>query len=194
MKRAALRARIEATRDARRRRRRSRALKLILLLILLWLLMRRCDTGLVFVPLTVPTPGVGKSVPTAAPTPVEPARRARKSPRKRMPRVQTKPRAIYAPTSAGPALWLSALRMQVAARSPRLARCFEGQGEPGTLTWTTRLDPGTGIASDHAFEPRSGGALSADVRACLTAVLSAPAFELGSAEGARARVSLVIEF
>lgn len=209
MKRAVLKARIEAAKAERRRRRRKRAIKLILFLILLWLLLRRCDTGLVFVPLIVPVPGVAKSVATAGPTSTAPARRRARAKSKRLRRVKTVPRAVYAPKPAGPAPWLSALRLQVAARSPRLARCFEGLGEPGALTWTMSLDPASGVASDHAFEPRSGGALNKKARACLTAVLSAPPFSLGAegagvAEGvegagvvegaARTRVSLVIEF
>ncbi|MGK0361785.1 MAG: hypothetical protein ACI9U2_004103 [Bradymonadia bacterium] len=197
MKRAVLKARIEAAKAERRRRRRKRVIKLILFLILLWLLLRRCDTGLIFVPLVVPVPGAAKSVATAGPPSTAPAtRRARAKP-KRLRRVKTEPRALYAPKPAGPAPWLAALRLQVAARSPRLARCFEGLGEPGALTWTMSLDPASGVASDHAFEPRSGGALNKKARACLTAVLSAPPFSLGveGVEGAaRTRVSLVIEF
>lgn len=194
MKRAVLIARIEAARAERKRRRRKRVIKLILFLILLWLLLRRCDTGLVFVPLVVPMPGAGMSVATAGPKSTPPApRRARAKPR-RLQRVKTAARPVYTPPPAGRAPWLSALRLQVAARSPRLARCFEGLRQPGALTWTSSLDPSTGIAADHSFEPRSGGALAQPARLCLMAALSAPPFDLGAQSGARTRVSLVIEF
>jgi hypothetical protein len=88
-------------------------------------------------------------------------------------------------------------RLQVAARSPRLARCFQGAGRPGALRWTASVNPTRGEVSDHQLQPIGGGAeLRREQRECLLEALSSPPYRL-TAPGAPAlpdRVGLVIEF
>lgn len=96
-----------------------------------------------------------------------------------------------------PAAWVDEFRMQVAARSPRLAACFIGSSRPGALRWTTLVSLQTGAVGEHDFESMG---LSADLtRAqldCLQGVLSKPEYLLKDAppEGLPERVSLVLEF
>ncbi|HCH65985.1 MAG TPA: hypothetical protein DFR83_24500 [Deltaproteobacteria bacterium] len=110
------------------------------------------------------------------------------------------------PTSARPSMpvpepdalpWLASFEMQVAARSPRLAACFEGTRRPGALRWTARVEATTGVVSDHVLEPvLQTEALSARLRGCLVDVLSAPPYVLRQPDqrSTPPRVRLVIEF
>ena len=93
--------------------------------------------------------------------------------------------------------WLASFEMQVAARSPRLAGCFEGARRPGALQWTARVESVTGTVSDHALEPLlETESLSARRRACLVEVLSTPPYRLHQHDrrATPPRVRLVIEF
>ena len=94
--------------------------------------------------------------------------------------------------------WIDAFRMQVAARSPRLARCFEGAERPGQLKWRVAVEPVSGQVSDSELEPML---LSDDLtrieRDCVMSVLSDPPYALkGDEEDPTlpTRVGLVIEF
>ena len=93
--------------------------------------------------------------------------------------------------------WLDAFELQVAARSPRLAGCFEGAARPGALQWSARVEAATGTVSDHRLEPvLDTDALSAGRRACLVEVLSEPSYELVESEprSVPPRVRLLLEF
>lgn len=93
--------------------------------------------------------------------------------------------------------WLDAFELQVAARSPRLAACFEGASRPGALQWSARVEAATGTVSDHELEPvLDTDALSAGRRACLVEVLSEPPYELAESEprSVPPRVRLLLEF
>jgi len=85
----------------------------------------------------------------------------------------------------------------VAARSPRLARCFEGTERPGALRWTASYDPHTGAVADHRFEPVLAGAmLLAAQRECLVGTLASPGYRPTEQAGSSGplRVSMVLEF
>ena len=101
------------------------------------------------------------------------------------------------PAGIAPPVWLTALRIQVAARSPRLAECFEGTTQPGTLRWSVAIDPDHGVVSDPEVEPTLAGQdLSTAQRRCVLGVLSDPPYQLatGDEPATPARVALVIEF
>ncbi len=99
--------------------------------------------------------------------------------------------------AVAPPLWLASLRIQVAARSPRLAECFEGTTRPGTLRWSVAVDPDQGVVSDPEVLPTlAGQELSSAQRRCVLGVLSDPPYQLatGDEPATPARVALVIEF
>ena len=94
--------------------------------------------------------------------------------------------------------WMDEYRLQVAARSPRLARCFQGAGRPGALRWIASVNPKSGEVSDHQLQPVGAGGeeLRQEQRECLLEALSSPPYRL-TAPGTPAlpdRVGLVIEF
>ena len=93
--------------------------------------------------------------------------------------------------------WLTVFELQVAARSPRLAPCFEGVPRPGALRWSAVVEASRGTVSDHTLEPVLGSdSLDAAQRACVLEVLSTPAYRLAPLDerSTPPRVSLVIEF
>lgn len=102
-------------------------------------------------------------------------------------------RPTYELEAPAPPPWLASLRVQVAARTPRLARCFEGAALPGALKWTAAF--AAGRPSDQRLTPlASTTSLPAARRACVLKVLSTPGYRLPDGGAGVARVSLVIEF
>lgn len=210
-KRAAQRARLEARRAAMKRqllarraaaraaleRRRANLKKpkkkrdrrwLWLLLLLLLVLLKDCSCDE-----PPPAPASAPEVPaaagegSAATPPPEPP-----------PKVRKRSRPGYAPTAPGPLPWLDALRLQVAARGPRLAACFTGASRPGALRWTASVDPGQGLVSDQGLEPvLDTDPLTREQRDCALGVLAEPPYRLipdGAEPSTPARVGLVVEF
>ncbi len=193
--RAALRAKmreLHADRDKRRRR----IAFFVLLVILLWLLLRGCDCE----PEPEPEPGpggprVGVWLVDAGPAPPPPPPPRARKPRKK--RLKPKPRPTYEPKAPPPRSWLADFRLQVAARAPRLSRCFEGADAPGALKWTAAVDIARGVVSDHQFEAvLTGATLSKPLRRCLVGVLAKPAYRLSpdAKQPTPSRVSIIIEF
>lgn len=212
-KRAAQRARLEARRAAMKRqllarraaaraaleRRRANLKKpkkkrdrrwLWLLLLLLLVLLKDCSCD---EPPAAPAPAPAPEVPTAAgegsaapPPPAPP------------PKIKKRSRPGYAPTAPGPLPWLDALRLQVAARGPRLAACFTGASRPGALRWTASVDPGQGLVSDQGLEPvLDTDPLTREQRDCALGVLAEPPYRLipdGAEPSTPARIGLVVEF
>lgn len=134
-------------------------------------------------------PPVRVAVPAPKPTP---------EPMVAPPRVARRERPdLVAPPPKTPG-WLTGFRMQVSARSPRLAKCFEGATQPGQLKWTASVEPSTGRVGDQVIEPLLlTGELPPRERRCVQGVLSSPPYRLPMPEeGAEAtsRVSLVLEF
>ncbi len=107
------------------------------------------------------------------------------------------PRDSFGTSQRPPPDWLDGFRLQVAARSPRLAECFQGTERPGALRWATAVNPDSGAVSDQTFEPVGIAIdLTKEQQTCLARVLSSPPYKVGvgEAQALPRRVSLVIEF
>jgi hypothetical protein len=192
-RRASLQAELERRRRAvgaqkpERRRRWPWLLALLVLLLLAWLLRDcGCNEG----PEVAEAPQVAGEPGEAAPVEPPPAPLTGTMDRLDRPELSAPPPA--------PVPWLASFRLQVAARSPRLAACFVGAAQPGTLKWTTSVEPSSGRVSDHSLEPMLGSvSLTAEQRDCVLGVLSDPAYRLEVSAGAPStpsRVGMVIEF
>lgn len=183
-------AQLPVVRKARSKRRLRRAAALVLLALIA--LFARCECQ----------PAPAAEVEAIAPEPETPAplpEQKVKAPRpgplhagaKKLPRARFATEAREAPP------WMDEYRIQVAARSPRLARCFDGADRPGALRWVASVNPGSGAVSEHELEPvGEAGDIGRDQRECLLAALSSPPYRL-TAPGQQAlpdRVGLVIEF
>ena len=154
---------------ARRRRRLRRALAVALLLLLLLLI--RCDCG---APLVTPSPDAGVDAGVVPTVTLKPTKRAAAAAQ----RIASHQRRDWETgTQPGPS-WLDAFRTQVAARSPRLATCFQGADRPGAIRWGVAVDPASGAVSDHQFEPMALGELSNAQKECLVKVLSEPKYRV----------------
>ncbi|NCG22414.1 MAG: hypothetical protein GWP91_25645 [Rhodobacterales bacterium] len=106
-------------------------------------------------------------------------------------------RPVFDTPSTKPPPWIASFRMQVAARSPRLAECFVGTVTPGRLKWTSSVEPHDGHVSDHLLEPVLTSAdLTRQERECVLDVLADPAYrlEVGEERATPSRVGIVIEF
>lgn len=172
-------------RKRKKRKRRSRLALLVLLLLLL--LVSRCNC----VEETVPEQGAG-AVPeltTEPSSPPEPLPIRPPIKRIERPGFETKP--------AAPLPWIASFRLQVSARSPRLADCFVGAERPGRLRWSSAVDPVRGQVSEQRLEPVSAwDTLTQEQTECVKAVLAEPAYSLEHGDGPStpSRVSMVIEF
>lgn len=179
----------KAAREAAARRRRRTLATISLLLLALLLLDCEGKSG--------PGAVLAKATPAAAvkKTPVP----KREKPNAFRARVETQKRPGYGLDARPGPDWLDDFRLQVAARSPRLARCFNGSERGGAFRWTVSVDAKTGAVADHELEPLGSGAgLGSAQKACATRALSDPAYDLkdapATAEALPNRVSLVLEF
>jgi len=184
---AAARAKLDAARARTAKpSRRKRWLLLALLLALLAMLQDcSCNQAPAQPCVQVEATGVGVAEPVPEPPPPDDRRLERRD------RPELHPRPPATPP------WLAAFRMQVAARSPRLAQCFIGANRPGRLRWTTTVEPAHGAVSEHVVEPTlQGDELTATERACALKALSTPPYRLegGDTRTTPSRVSLVLEF
>lgn len=185
--------RIPAVQKEKQRRRRRRLTALLAVLLLSLLLTRcECQPAPAIPPEPEPAPEVVHEEPEPAP--------AKKAEVKKKPLKATtkrQPRAGYEEAARAGPPWLEDFRLQVAARSGRLAQCFTGSERPGALRWSTAVDPESGAVADHEVEPVGPSAeLSLDQRRCLVGVLSDPVYRLTDQQkqGLPSRISLVIEF
>lgn len=204
-RRAEVKARLAAARAARpvdraARKRSLRRRLMLLALLLLLLLLRRCECD---DPPAGPAPMPDAAVDAGGPAEDMGPDAAKKPPRAKKPkkapieaRIRGSERPEFQNPTPAPPDWLVALRIQVAARGPRMARCFEGAQQPGALQWSARVDIGRGVVSDHAFESVLGGAdLSKTLERCLIGVLASPPYHLPPApEAGQPRISIVVEF
>jgi hypothetical protein len=190
--RAALRAQIDnhphiQKLRAKRARRRQIALALIAALLLLLLLLQNCPEGHHPPPLVPPPVVVVEGTPTPTATPPKHTGNIKK--RKRPPFVEEQ---LDTPP------WLPALRLQVAARSPRLAKCFAGVDRPGSLRWTATIDGETGTVFEQELSTEGAAGLTVLQRKCVLSALESPTYKLveNTAEErpTPARVSLLLEF
>lgn len=170
-------------RPAPRRRRRWWALLALLLLLLL--LLVRC-------PDDPPVEDVGAAEPSGVPVAEVPP----PAPEPEAPPIPRRPRPSYASDAPETLPWLASFRMQVSARSPRLAACFVGAERPGRLKWTAAIEPGHGRVSDAAIEPTlQSDTLTSEQRTCVLGVLADPPYRLeGDGRDTPTRVGMVIEF
>ena len=174
-------------------RRRRRVVAGAALLLMAWLL--RCD------PEEAPTKKekvsekVKEVATRTAARPTPPTPRAAPAPSKA--RIVRRSRTTYETSAPAPPTWMDELRLQAAARSPRLAQCFEGTERPGAVRWMAALDPETGTVSEHELEPLGADApLTSQQRACVARALSTPRYQLTGPplQPFPERVTLVIEF
>ena len=190
------RARLRARREPPPGKARRRRLLLLLAVLILYALLRCCHCE------EPPPPEPG---PEPAVTPVDagvkappPPKKVRKKPAKRprrKARIVPRVRPEYTNPTPAPEPWLVEFRLQVAARAPRLSRCFVGAERPGALKWTALLDARRGVVSDHQLEPILAGAtLSKPLRACLLEALSQPRYHVRAEHRQPSRVSIVVEF
>lgn len=185
------RARVDALPEVQRARRgRARRRALWAALLLLLLLFVRCDCA----PEPAPAPEEPAAVVVDAGVKPPTPKQVKRAPSRD--RIAASVRPGYEPGAQPSPAWLDDFRLQVAARSPRLAQCFKGTDRPGALRWTVALNAGSGAVSDHVFEPVGLADLSVAQRDCLQRTLSAPGYHVtpGDAQSLPARVSLVIEF
>ena len=163
----------------------------LLALLILLLLLSRCacveEPTVEEPPPPPPTPASGELVePEPAPPEGPPPPPVNKIDR---PSMESEP---------APALpWLDAFRLQVSARSPRLAQCFVGADRPGRLRWRAAVEPGRGLVSEQQVEPMLiQDALTNEQKDCVVAVLADPPYQLDPGDGPStpSRVSMVIEF
>jgi hypothetical protein len=187
------RARARSMRAARKPGRRRRLLALPLLLLLLLLI--RCPADPEPPPVATVEP---KAPPKPAPEKPPVPSSARKSTRPPLAgHLGNRPRAPYQASAPLPPAWIDELRLQAAARSPRLAACFDGTARPGALRWNAALNPDTGTVSDHDLEPLGPrSALTPEQRTCVVQALSSPRYRLTPppTQPFPERVTLVIEF
>jgi len=182
--------RLPAVQRARARRRVRRGLAVALLALIAF--FARCECQ--------PAPQGAMEATAAEPEAREPLKPAPRKPGKPGPLPgdgQRLSRARFATDLREAPPWMDEYRLQVAARSVRLAQCFEGADRPGALRWIASVNPKSGAVSDHAIEPvGAGNEIKQGQRECLLAALSSPPYRL-TAPGDRAlpdRVGLVIEF
>lgn len=195
-----LRAHLEEAR-ARRAARRNRVVAVVVaVLALLWLL-RRCEDEPA-APVVVAEAPVCPTVPECPTGPAKPKPKPKPKSSSKPPRTDVtvaQPRDLFAVPQLRTPPWLTALRLQVSARSLALARCFTGAERPGALRLTASVTPSSGLLADVVLESLVGAPpLSEAQRQCATATLSQPPYRL-PVEGERdvdvaTRVSLVLEF
>jgi hypothetical protein len=179
---------------AERRRRRLRRGILTALLLLLLLLRCECDP-----PAPPPPAPPPPEEPPAPPAPAPKPKAAAPAHKRRPLKVHVEPQPRAPMNGGGRAApgWLTEFRLQVAARSQRLAQCFRGAEGPGALRWTTSVNPESGAATDHELEPVGPHAdLSREQRDCVVQVLTQPPYRIGAPrdQALPDRVSLLIEF
>lgn len=185
------RARVDAMPEVQQaRRRRARRLALLGALLLLLLVFVRCDCA----PKPTPAPEEPSAGVVDAGIKTPPPKQVKRAPARD--RIASSERPGYDPGAQRSPAWLDDFRLQVAARSPRLALCFTGADRPGALRWNVALNPESGAVSDHVFQPVGLADLTAKQRECLQRALSNPGYHVTQAErqSLPSRVSLVIEF
>ncbi|WP_257450426.1 hypothetical protein [Archangium lipolyticum] len=192
MRRAA-RERVEQVPSVRREKRRRRIRRAVTIAALLLLAMLvRCECA--------PSPSAPPPEPVVNPAPeVKPKKPAppASKPKAFSDRMERQRRGSYQNEAQISPSWLDDFRLQVAARSPRLAQCFSGTDRPGALRWTAAVNAASGSVSDHALElVGTGGDLSGKQRDCVLGVLSSPGYRLKpeQKQDLPGRVSIVIEF
>jgi hypothetical protein len=177
----------------RKRKQRQRRLFLLLLLLLLLLLIRcECEEEPALPPVVDidddPEPEVKK----------KPSAKKRRKPKAKLEgEIDGSDRDEMQIEQLGPPSWLPQFRLQVAARSPRLAACFIGSEKPGALRWSALVHAQSGRVTESEIEPVfRGSGIDNRQHACLVKGLTEPKFLLDEPDpdAAARRVSLIFEF
>lgn len=176
------------------KRRRQRRTLALLIAILLLLLMMRCEcteepAAPVVVEPTLPEPPQPKKP--------GPARKPKVPPVVLEGTVDGSERDTMAVEPTTPPAWLPQFRLQVSARSPKLAACFIGTEKPGALRWSALVHARSGRVTESVVEPVFRGvSLNNAQHDCLVKGLTEPAFALDEPDpqAAARRVSLIFEF
>ena len=174
---------------SRARQRRLRRLLTLAIAVLLLLLLRNCPCG-DGAPAPVSPPAVDAGTVVVKPAAKPPLT---------APRLGLQKRGDLKLDDTAALTWLDEFRLQVAARSPKLANCFRGADRPGALRWTTAMNPGSGQVSNHELEPMGGTlGLNPEQRECLIQALSEPRYQLRhqptEESSTPSRVSIMLEF
>lgn len=171
-----------------RNRKRWRATAMLAGAAFLFWLLSRCDTEESTPPLAELVCEAAEPCPSGSETP--------KKPRPRNAKLAGDDRDRLGLARARAPKWLSAFRFQVAARSPRIARCFDDATAPGMLRLSTTVAPKLGTLSASTLEPMgTGSELSAEQERCVLAALAPPyRLEPGPDDELGTRVTLVLEF
>lgn len=182
---------VQKARRAARLKRLQRALMVALVLLLLSFIRCDCGTGPTHEP-----PDAG--LPSVEPKKPKPPQVKVVKPGPLSGKVSLGPRDGFDPTARTSLDWLDAFRLQVAARSPRLAECFQGTERPGALRWACAVNPDSGAVSDQSLEPLGASVeLTREQRACLVRVLASPPYKsltTSTGQPLPNRVSMIIEF
>jgi hypothetical protein len=191
----AAKARPEVAEALRRAKHKKNRRRLMLLLAILALLLLRLDCSCE----PVPAPPIE---PVAKPPPeVKPVDKPKRKLRPKKPtfegKVDKSDRGAMEVEPPPPPSWLPQFRLQVAARSPRLASCFEGNERPGALRWSALVHAKSGKVTESIVEPAFRGATLDDRQTkCLIDGLTAAPYNLAEPDdqaGPR-RVSIIFEF
>ncbi len=181
-----------ATALARRRKRRQRALAIAACILLLLLALMRCECDPPPPPAPVVTePVTAPLIGNTTPAPPKKPKRALKG------TIEASDRGAMAVEPTEAPAWLQQFRLQVAARSPKLAACFNGAERPGALRWSALVHAQSGRVSESVVEPVFRGVeLDQEQHDCLVARLTETPFKLDepSPQAAARRVSLIFEF
>lgn len=187
---------VEAQERAKRRRRR-RQLALLVLILILLLLRLDCTCG---PPAPVPPPEPpppAEVTPPDKPPVVKKRRVSKRKPPKLEGKVDKSDREGMEVKPPPPPSWLGQFRLQVAARSPKLAACFEGNEKPGALRWSALVHAKSGKVTASSIEPAFRGApLSERQAQCLIKGLTDVPYNLTEPDDSAAprRVSIIFEF
>lgn len=159
--------------------------------LLLLLALIRCDCQA-----PPPPPGLATDAGATERAPAVAVPKTPPRPRPITAHMKPQPRGEFTLSDRDRASWLEAFRMQVSARSPQLATCFEGSDHPGAFRWTASLNLSTGEIADQALEPTSASAaLDSRQSQCVQNWLSVPSYRpIDTRDAGIERVSLVIEF
>ncbi len=171
---------------ARRRRRQLTFLAVVAVLVLACLSRCQCEAG----------PQVAPKVGAREPSPPPLAAAKVPPPPPLVAKVRTQPRPPLATGLRETPSWLDEYRLQVAARSGKLAECFNGTDQPGALRWTATVTPESGRVSEHELEPVGVASVPPGAQACLLRALSTPPYRLAGDAGVALspRVTLLLEF
>ena len=184
---------IQKARRSARLRRLQRALTVAVVLLLLSFIRCDCADGPGLTPLIADS-----GVPVLEPKKPKPLQVKTVKPGPLSGRVALAPRDGFDSNARTSPDWLDAFRLQVSARSPRLAECFQGTARPGALRWVTAVNPDSGAVSDQSFEPIGASIdLTRDQKVCLGRVLSSPPYKAVTTPTDKAlpnRLSMIIEF